>query len=83
MWKSCAENVYKYIYTFFNAPTIPEVEEESNVDEDDDIIVLSMYNYFYRDNIGGSEEIEEDSLSSNYFSVEKLNTYVIEEYCVE
>ena len=38
--KSCADNVPKHIYTFFDAPTIPEVEEGSNADEDCDICIL-------------------------------------------
>ena len=36
-----------------------------------------MYNDVYGDSIDGSKEVEEDSLTSNSYSIEELNTYRI------
>ena len=58
MFKSRAENLSKNIHTFVDDPTIPGVEEESNVDEDDEISVVTMDYDFYGDNIDVSKEVE-------------------------
>ena len=42
-----------------------------------------MYNAFYGDNISGSKEVEEVSLSSNSSSAKQLNTDGIEKNGVE
>ena len=78
MFKSCAENAPKHIHAFVDYITIPEVEEESNVEKDDEISVVSMYNYFYGYNMDRSKEVEEMILLSNYSSAEQPNTDGIE-----
>ena len=78
LFKSCAENAPKHIHDFVDYITIPEVEEESNVEKDDEISVVSMYNYFYGYNMDRSKEVEEMILLSNYSSAEQPNTDGIE-----